>query len=99
MASHGHVAVDLPTHVIVRVDHGVADSFSRSVMPTATRTWRRAMHCGANRHRVGALAPDFTVDRERGRCASFTAFGPSFPAAEKALADYLALIQGFTTTE
>lgn len=90
MSSRAHVAVDLPTHVIVRIDHGVADSFSRSVIPTSSRTWKRSINCRANTHRIVELAPEWTVNGRM--CASFAAFGPSFDAAREALAAYLAAI-------
>jgi len=84
MAARGHIAVDVPGLVIVHIEHHVADSFSRSVLPTSTRAWKRAINRGAaTTHRVADLAPDFTVDGRE--CMSFVAFGPTFHAARAAL--------------
>ena len=84
MAARSHIAVDVPGLVIVHIDHHVADSFSRSVMPTSTRAWKRAVHRGAATVcRVADLAPDWTVDGTA--CTSFVAFGPTFEVARQAL--------------
>lgn len=92
MASRSTVVVDLPGVVIVRVDHGIADSFSRSVIPATARAWKRATHYGlTTRCRVVELAPDFTV--EGTRCASFAAFGATHPAATGALTGYIEGLQ------
>lgn len=88
MAARSSVVVDVIGLVIVRVDHTVTDSFSRSVMPASARGWKRAKHRGAATScRVAELAPDFTVDGRK--CASFIAFGPTFDAARGALAGYV----------
>jgi hypothetical protein len=84
MAARAHVAVDVTGLVIVHVDHTVFDSFSRSVMPTSARAWKRAINRGAaTTHRVADLAPDWTVDGTD--CMSFVAFGPTFESARAAL--------------
>jgi hypothetical protein len=87
MASRGTVVIDTPGAVVVRIDHGVADSFSRSVIPTSTRTWRRARHHGSATFRVTSLAPDWTVDGTH--CASIIAFGPTRDAAHGTMQAYL----------
>lgn len=89
MASRGSLVVDRPGAVIVRIDHGVADSFSRSVLPTATRAWHRSPHCRGTTYRDVDLAPDWTLTPDKRGCASFVAFAPTFDAAQAALADYL----------
>jgi len=88
MASRSTIVVDTPDLVIVRVDHGIADSFSRSVAPTTARGWSRAINCTARANkRIFEFAPDWTVDGTR--CVSFGAFGTSHEAARGGLAAYL----------
>ena len=72
MSARAHVAVDVPGLVIVHVDHTIFDSFSRSVLPTATRKWRRAINARGATHRQSTLAPDFTVQDHTGRARSLS---------------------------
>ena len=89
MSSSSTIVVDQPGAIVIRIDHGVADSFSRSVVPTSTRAWKRATHRGTAHCRVTALAPEWTVSEDGKRCASLAAFGPTHTAAEGVLQAYL----------
>lgn len=89
MSSKGFVAVDTPALVIVQVDHRPADSFSRSVIPTATRQWKKAINRSASTRFV---AYAFAVDglgtgglTMKDTCVSFAAFAPSYDLARAAL--------------
>jgi len=89
MASRAHVVIDTPHLILVQVDHRPADSFSRSVIPTATRQWKRAVNRSTStRFTAYAFAVDglgtgglTTADT----CVSFAAFAPSFDLARDAL--------------
>jgi hypothetical protein len=88
MASRSAIVVDNRDVVIIEVTHTISDSFSRSVVPTSTRAWKRSRgYRGGLRFRETVLAPDWTVEDKR--CTSFIAFGPSHPAARGALTAYL----------
>jgi len=92
MAARSHIAVDVTGLVIVHIEHTVFDSFSRSVLPTSTRAWKRAINRGAATVcRVAELAPDFTVDGTA--CTSFVAFGPTFAVAREALEAHVAVLK------
>lgn len=97
MASRGTVVIDRPGAVVLRIDHTITDSFSRSVIPTSTRAWRRARHHGSATFRVTSLAPDWTVNGKH--CASIIAFGPTRDAAHGVMQAYLDQVQPASTAE
>jgi hypothetical protein len=89
MSSRATVLIDTPTLVLVQVDHGPADSFSRSVAPTATRRWNTSLNRSSA---TSSVSYEFAVpglgygSGEREMCVSFAAFAPSFEAAREAIA-------------
>jgi hypothetical protein len=98
VASTSTVVLDRPGAIVIRIDHGVADSFSRSVIPTSTRAWKRLASRGTAHCRTLEFAPDWTVSEDRKRCASFAAFGPTHVAAESVLKAYLDTVQPHVPT-
>jgi len=87
MASRSTIVLESVGTIIIRVDHGIADSFSRSVLPTSTRAWRRSRLHHTATYRAAELAPDWTVDGTH--CASIVAFSTSHEAARGALEAFL----------
>jgi hypothetical protein len=92
MSSRAFTVVDTPTLVLVQVEHGAADSFSRSVTPTATRRWNNSI----NRSTATQFtAYEFAVpalSRGTGRdevCTSFAAFASSHENARAAITAHL----------
>jgi hypothetical protein len=92
VSSRAFTVVDTPTLILVQVEHGPADSFSRSVTPTATRRWNNSL----NRSTATQFtAYDFAVEglsRGEGRsevCVSFAAFASSHENARAAIAEHV----------
>jgi hypothetical protein len=92
MSSTAHVLTDTPTLVLVQVDHGPRDSFSRSVAPAATRRWNTSLNRSSA---TSSVSYDFAVEGlgtgegDKERCVSLAAFAPSFTDAREALATYV----------
>lgn len=93
MGSRAHTVVDTPTLVLVQVEHGPADSFSRSVTPTATRRWNRSINRSTATQYV---AYDFAVEglgthvgTPHETCVSFAAFAASHEDARIAIRDHV----------
>jgi hypothetical protein len=89
MASKGRIVTDTPSLVLIEVEHAPADSFSRSVDPTATRQWHRSDNYSTRtRHRSASYAVDALafMKGDRKVCVSVIAFASSFEAGEAAIA-------------
>jgi hypothetical protein len=89
VSSRGHILVDTRTLIVVQVDHNPHDSFARSVTPTATRAWKRAIHrSAATQFAAYAFAvPGLGTEGNtyRDKCVSFVAFAPSHEDAHYAI--------------
>ena len=66
---------------VVEITHTDTDSFSRSVLPTSTRAWRK--HLSWDEQTRTTHRHSIMAHRKIGRvCVSTVAFGPSFASAQ-----------------
>jgi hypothetical protein len=92
VSSKAHTVVDTPTLILVQVDHGPRDSFSRSVAPTATRRWNHSLNRSSATSSVSyefAVEGLGTGEGASERCVSFAAFSASFADCREALDAYI----------
>jgi hypothetical protein len=92
MSSRAHTIVDTPTLVLVRIEHGAADSFSRSVTPTATRRWNTSVNRSAATQYTAYEFAVPALSRGEGRaevCVSFAAYASSHENARAAITAHL----------